>query len=97
MIYSCIAKTWLYKLRFVYKEVRKDVFVNDYEQSDMLEDENYFLIKINELKAYIIEFNKDGAIKAKDYLVDYAVGGEERRSIIIITYNKCIFSANDGV
>lgn len=63
----------------------------------MVEDQNYFLIKIEELKLYMIEFNKDSTIKAKDYPIDYAVESEKRRLIILITYNECTFSANDRV
>ena len=52
---------------------------------------------MEELKPYIVEFNEDGAMKAKDYPVDSAVGGEERRPIIVITHDECTFSANDGI
>lgn len=97
MIRSCIAQTWLRKLGFVYKEVYKDVFVDDHERPDMVENRNCFLTKIEELKPYMAEFNENGAMKAKNYPVDCAVGGEKRRPIIIITYDEYTFSANDGV
>ena len=45
----------------------------------------------------MVEFNDDGAMKAKDYPVNCAVGGEKRRPIIVITYDECIFSANNGI
>ena len=81
----------------MYKEVHKDVFIDGYKRPDVVEDRNCFLTKIEELKPYMIEFNKDGAIKAKDYPVDCAVRGEERHPIIVITYDECIFSANDRI
>ena len=59
VICTCIAQTWLHKLGIVYKEVRKDVFVDDHELPDMMEDQNCFLINIKELKPYTVEFNKD--------------------------------------
>ena len=97
VIRACTAQTWLRKLRFVYKEVRKNVFIDGHERPDVVEDRNRFLTKMEELKPYMVEFNKDGAMKAKDYPVDCAVGGEERRPIIVITHDECTFSANDGI
>ena len=81
----------------MYKEVCKDMFIDGHEQPDVVEDRNRFLVKIEELKPYMVEFNEDGLIKAKDYLVDGTVGGEERCPIIVITYDECTFSANNGI
>ena len=36
-------------------------------------------------------------MKAKNYLLDCKVGGEERRLIIVITHDECTFSSNDGL
>ena len=54
----------------------KDVFVEGHERLDVVEDQNRFLIKMEELKSYIVEFNEDGIIKAKDYPVDCVMRGE---------------------
>ena len=62
-----------------------------------MKDQNRFLTKIKELKSYIIEFNEDGAIKAKDYPVDSAVGGEKLQPIIVIIHDKYTFSANNRI
>ena len=97
VIYFCIAQILLRKLGFVYKEVRKDVFIDGYEQPDMMEDQNCILIKIEKLKPYMIEFNEDGVMKTKDYPVNYKVGGEKRCPIILIIHNKCTFFANNGI
>lgn len=75
----------------------KDVFIDGYEQPDVLEDQNCFLTKMEKLKPYMVEFNKDGAMKAKDFPVDCIVGREERRSIIVITLDEYIFSTNNGI
>ena len=75
----------------------KDVFVDSHEQSNVVEDRNHFSTKIEELKPYLVEFNEDGKIKAKDYPVHFVGEGEERRPIIVITYDEFTFSANDGV
>lgn len=62
-----------------------------------MKDRNCFLTKVKELKLYIIEFNKDGAIKIQDYLVDYIVGKEKYYPIIVIIYDKYIFFANNEI
>ena len=73
------------------------MFIDDHEWPDMVEDWNRFLTKIKELKPYMVEFNKNGAIKAQDYLVNCAVRREKRYPIIVITHNKYTFFANDGI
>lgn len=73
------------------------MFIDDHEQPNMVEDQNCFLIKIEELKLYIIEFNKDSTIKAKDYPVDCAIGEKKHYPIIVITYNEYTFSANNRI
>lgn len=73
------------------------MFVDGYEQPNMMKNWNCFLTKIEKLKSFIIKFNKNSAIKAKDYPIDYAVKNEERRPIIVITHNKYIFLAKDKV
>ena len=52
---------------------------------------------MEELKPYIVKFNKYGTIKAKDYSSHCVVGGEEQRPIIIITHDECTFSANNNI
>ncbi len=49
------------------------MFINGYEQSDVIEDCKVFLNKMEELKPYIIEFDEDSAIKPKVYPLDYTV------------------------
>lgn len=43
------------------------------------------------------KFNEDGTIKSKIYPPNCIVKGENQWPIILITYNKCNFSANNGV
>lgn len=56
-IRSRIAQIWLYKLDYVYENVRKNIFVDEYEQLDVIEDHANFLRKMEELKPYIVEFD----------------------------------------
>lgn len=64
------------------------MFVNSYKQPNVVEDYNWFLTKIEKLELYIVEFNKNNVIKAKNYLIDCAMEVEKFHLIIIITYNK---------
>ena len=88
---------WLYKLGYEYKDVRKDVFVDGHERSDVVEDRINFLKRIKELKSYMVEFDENGAMKPKVYPSDCVVERENRQLIIVITHNKCTFFVNDGV
>lgn len=97
MIYYYIVHIWLCKLRFVNKEVYKDIFINTHKQLDIIEDQNCFLTKIEKLKLYIVKFNKNNGIKIKNYLVNCVVKDKKYCLIIIITYDKYIFSINDRV
>lgn len=56
-IRSCIAQIWLYKLGYIYENVHKDIFVDEYEQLDVIKDHANFLKKMEELKLYIVEFD----------------------------------------
>lgn len=64
---------WLYKPRYKYKNIYRNVFVDRHKQSDVNEDQKNILYKIEKLKFYIIDFNKNDIMKLKVYLVDYVV------------------------
>ena len=96
-IKSRTAQKWLHRIGFEYKDVKKDVFVDGYERSDVIEDRKRFLKKMEELKSYLVEFNEDGTMKKKNYPVNCSVGGCDRRSVIVITHDECPFFANDGI
>lgn len=96
-IRSRTARTWLNKLGFEYKDVRKGVFIDGHERPDVVEDRNNFLSRMEDLKPYMVEFKENGTMKEKKYPLDCAVGGQNRRPVIVITHDECTFSANDGV
>lgn len=52
---------------------------------------------MKEMEPYLVEFKEDGTMKDKNYPLDCAVGGKNRRPIIVITYDECTFSANGGI
>lgn len=97
VIYSRTAQKWLCKLGYKYKDIHKDVFINGHEQQDVVKDYKVFLNKIEKLKLYIVEFDKNGIMKSKAYLLNCAVGDNYRQPIIVITHNKCTFFANNGI
>lgn len=96
VIRSRTARTWLHKLGFEYKDVKKDVFIDGHERSDVVEDRTKFLKTIQDLKPFMVEFEPDGSMKPKEYPPGCIVGGDERRPVIVITHDECTFSANDG-
>ena len=48
------------------------------------------------LLPYFVEFSNDGSMLPKTYPENCAVGGLDRKPIIMITYDKSTFFANDG-
>lgn len=96
-IRSRTARTWLNKLGFEYKEVRKGVFIDGHERPDVVEDRKIFLKRMDELRPYMVEFEEDGTMKDKIYPPNCVVGGTERRPVIVITHDECTFSANDRI
>ena len=58
IIRSRTAQTWLRKLGYVYKDVRKDVFVDGHERSDVVEDRANFLKKMEKPNLTWLSFLK---------------------------------------
>lgn len=56
------------------------MLIDGHKQSDIIEYCNNFINKMEELKSYMVEFEKDGAMKNKIYLPDCAVGGENQQA-----------------
>lgn len=57
--------------------MKKNVFVDVYEWLDVVEDWKQFLKTIKKLELYLVEFEENGIMNAKNYLSDYKVGGNE--------------------
>ena len=77
--------------------MHEDMFINEHKWSDIIKDYNNFLKKIEKLKRFIIEFKENDIIKVKIYLSNCKVGGLNQCPIVVITYNKCIFSKNNRI
>lgn len=56
--------------------MKKNIFINRYKQSDMIEDYKRFLNKMKDLKLYLVEFNEYDTIKNKTYLLNYVIEGK---------------------
>lgn len=50
-----------------------------------------------ELEPYLIKFNEDGTIKAKEYPSDYTIRSLNRQEVIIIIYDDSTFLANNSI
>lgn len=73
------------------------MFIDRYEQPDVIKDHKVFLNKIKKLKSYIVKFDKNDVIKPKAYLLNYVVIGNYQQSIIVITHNKCTIFTNNRI
>ena len=97
IIYSCTTQKWLSQLGYEYQNICKDIFIDGYKQSNVIEDCKNFLKKMEKFKPYIVKFEENGAIKEKIYPFHCIVHGHNCCLIIIITYDECIFSANNDI
>ena len=77
--------------------MKKNVFIDRHKRPNVVEDQEQFLKIMKELKPYLIEFEEDSIMKAKNYPSDCKVRDAKRQPIIVITYDKCTFSSNDGI
>lgn len=72
-----IVRKWLYKLGFEYKNIKKDIFIDMHQRSDIMGDYKRIFRKIEEHKLYLVEFNENGKIKDKIYLSDCVVDNKD--------------------
>lgn len=81
----------------MYNDIPKDIFVNRYKKADMIKDCANFLKKIEKLKPFLIEFNEDSTMRSKMYFSNCIVRNEDSQPIIMITYDKFKFLANNKI
>ena len=63
----------------------------------MIEDKKNFLNIIENLKLQLIKFEENESIKIKEYLNNYIMEKNKYYLVIIIIYNKYIFSTNNRI
>ena len=85
-------------MKYEYKlDICKDVFIDRYNQVDVMQDCKNFFKRLKELKLYMVEFEEDSTMKLKIYPSDCTVRGDKWCSIIVITYDKYIFFTNNRI
>lgn len=62
----------------------------------MIKYRKLFLNKIKSLFSYLAEFSEDKSMLPKKYSNNCAIGSLNQRPIIMITYDKSSFSANNS-
>lgn len=83
-------------MRYKWKKVQKDVFFEKHEKEDIVKYKKTFFNKMKLLLPYFGKFLEDRSILPKIYLDNYAVGGPNWRSIIMIIHNESIFSIKNN-
>ncbi|CAG8737877.1 3027_t:CDS:2, partial [Gigaspora margarita] len=78
------------KMEFNYKKYKKSVYVNGHKKEDIIVYHREFLQKMEEYDRLIPKWN----INCEIYKEPNLLLGEKKH--ILITYNECVFYANDG-
>jgi ribosomal protein S18 acetylase RimI-like enzyme len=61
-----VARRWLRRLGFNWREVRKGIYIDGHERPDVVEYRKNFLDYLHGLGTYLVEFNENGEIKEKN-------------------------------
>lgn len=77
--------------------MHKNIIINRYKKPNIIKDCINFLRKIKKFKLFLIRFNKNSNIRFKVNFFNYIVGSKNSQLIIIIIYNKYIFSTNNKI
>lgn len=72
------------------------MFFDGYKEKDVIEYKKIFLSEIKSFLPFFVKFFDDRSILFKVYLNNCAVGRLGQKLIIMITYDKSIFSGNDN-
>lgn len=91
-IKSCIAYNLFYIFGFKYKNVKNDILIDKYKKLNIIQDYKNFLKGVKQLKLYFIKFKKKRIRKNKKYPLNYIIESVNQRLVIIIIYNKSVFS-----
>lgn len=75
----------------------KNIFINKYKWFNIVENYANFLKIIKYLKSFVIKFELEKTMKLKIYPNDYIMKSLNQWLIIIIIYNKYLFSINNKI
>lgn len=99
-ICSKTARKQLNYLRYKWKDILKEIFLDEHKREDVVEYRETFLKKMKLLLPYLVKFREDDTRIPKEYLNNYVdnyiVGRPNCRLVIMITHNKRTFSANNS-
>ncbi len=73
------------------------MFIDGYESSNLVEDQNNFLTRMEDIKLYIVQFEESDTMETRIYLSDFAVKSDDRRLIILITNTEYTFFSSIGI
>lgn len=73
------------------------MFIDGYESSNLVEDQNNFLTRMEDIKLYIVQFEESDTMETRIYLSDFAVKSDDRRLIILITNTEYTFFTSNGI
>lgn len=76
VIYLYIAQKWLGKLGYKDKDIRKDIFIDKYKEANIIKDHKNFLKRLEKLKLYILEFDKNSTMKSKIHPINCTRGND---------------------
>jgi hypothetical protein len=60
-----VARRWLHRLGYNWREVRKGIYIDGHERADVVEYRKFFLDYLNSLGLYLVEFDENSEIKKK--------------------------------
>lgn len=67
------------------------------KQPNVIEDRQKKILKMEELKLYLVEFNEDSIIKEKTYPANCIVNSSDCQPVIVNTYDVFIFFTNNRI
>lgn len=73
------------------------MFINKHKWPDIVEDCANFLKIMENPKPCMVKFEENGTMKAKVYPDNCVIESQNRQPIMVITYDKYTFFANNGV
>jgi len=85
-----LARAWLLKLGWNWKEVKKGVYQDGHEREDVKAyRQDVFLPRMKSLQPHMMEWDEALQVIDKSYEAN-------QRPLVFITHDECTFNSNDG-
>ena len=89
------ARTWLRRLGYKYKEVKKGIYKDGHERQDVVSyRQDQFLPALDALKPYMVKWELDASGRLIMIYPEYLPAGQ--RPIVLVTHDESTFDSNDG-